>query len=341
MNDKINVNGIIYDQLGKVKVNNREYVFGLNNNDLEFFEQVNDENGIKYNTLNKDLTLMGNAGTSLTRLNERIVMTHLADNLKNEIRIGKLNNPEEIAKEFSSVQHVVDENPDVIKKLLKGNASDLTEEKFNQRRDNLVNYFDIKTKEDDFDIVDDAPTNTVFDLKPITKDEVVTPELPKASELDSRTQINADMYEQINKQIEEDKNTDLDNTTILAPETFGPRVEEPVPSVEPIAPEEPLEETKPSFMGIDDEKISNEDIDAILAQKRDKISPEQATYLENLKASRLAKEPAKEETKIEELPKQLVKKPDNKAAYVDTVILCLVTQLSIFGLLIFVLLLIK
>lgn len=50
-------------------------------------------------------------------------------------------------------------------------------------------------------------------------------------------------------------------------------------------------------------------------------------------------EEEKEEVKTNEKVKTLTK--NNKAAYVDTVILCLVAQLSIFGLLIIVLLIIK
>lgn len=46
-------------------------------------------------------------------------------------------------------------------------------------------------------------------------------------------------------------------------------------------------------------------------------------------------------TKVEEKAKQLVLKKGDKAAYIDTVILCLIAQLSIFGLLIIVLLIIK
>lgn len=46
-------------------------------------------------------------------------------------------------------------------------------------------------------------------------------------------------------------------------------------------------------------------------------------------------------TKVEENVKKLVLKNDRKAAYIDTVILCLIAQLSIFGLLIIVLLIIK
>ena len=46
-------------------------------------------------------------------------------------------------------------------------------------------------------------------------------------------------------------------------------------------------------------------------------------------------------TKVEENVKKLVFKKGDKAAYIDTVILCLIAQLSIFGLLIIVLLIIK
>ena len=46
-------------------------------------------------------------------------------------------------------------------------------------------------------------------------------------------------------------------------------------------------------------------------------------------------------TKVEENVKKFVLKNDRKAAYIDTVILCLIAQLSIFGLLIIVLLIIK
>ncbi len=85
-------------------------------------------------------------------------------------------------------------------------------------------------------------------------------------------------------------------------------------------------------------------------------TPELRSSLDNLSFAGIDKvangasiEEAKEEkeeqiTKVEEKAKQLVLTNDKngrKAAYIDTVILCLIAQLSIFGLLIIVLLIIK
>ena len=353
MNDKININGINYDQLGTIKVNNREYVFGLNNNDLEFFEKVAADEGTTLVSTNKDLTLAGNAGTSLTRLNERIVMTHLADSIKSDIRNGKLTNKDAIKNEFVTAQSVVDDDPN-IKKLLKGNITNLNEENFSDRAANLLTYFDSQKratvkKNDDFDIVDGGEDHTfVSDQNAFT----------------DRTVVNKDMYEKINQQLDEAKHqeeTDPFANTIISP-AFGQdmglptekeledkpttlenasvnETSEPTFIVDKLneEPKAPVE----SFMGLKDEQLTDEVIDSILTKKRDQIPDEAVKYLENLQATRALNK--KEEVKdLGEKPKELVlTKPNKKAAYVDTVILCLVTQLSIFGLLIFVLLLIK
>ena len=96
-----------------------------------------------------------------------------------------------------------------------------------------------------------------------------------------------------------------------------------------------------AFASIED-KLTDDVIDAVLERKKDQITENDITYLEELKKSREEEHKEKEEVREIAKDKQLVlTKPSKKAAYVDTVILCLLSQLAIFALLIFVLLLIK
>lgn len=78
--NKITINGIEYDLLGTVNTGKREYVFVVKDREVEFFKKVNNE----YVTPNKDLTLEGNAGGSLTELNENVLLSHIRDLIKKE-----------------------------------------------------------------------------------------------------------------------------------------------------------------------------------------------------------------------------------------------------------------
>ncbi|MBR1377462.1 MAG: hypothetical protein IJ565_06610 [Bacilli bacterium] len=78
--DKVIINGIEYEVLGNIKTKKREYVFVLNGNDVEFYKKV----GNDYITPNKDLTLEGNAGKSLTELNENVLLTYLKGIIKED-----------------------------------------------------------------------------------------------------------------------------------------------------------------------------------------------------------------------------------------------------------------
>ncbi len=73
--NKIMINGTEYEELGTVSTSKREYVFVVNGKKVEFFKKVGDQ----YIAPNKDLTLEGNAGGSLTELNENVLLSHIRD----------------------------------------------------------------------------------------------------------------------------------------------------------------------------------------------------------------------------------------------------------------------
>lgn len=72
---KVTINGIEYEVLGTVNTGKREYIFVVNGSKVEFFKKVGDQ----YIAPNKDLTLEGNAGGSLTELNENVLLSHVRD----------------------------------------------------------------------------------------------------------------------------------------------------------------------------------------------------------------------------------------------------------------------
>lgn len=78
--DKIIINGTEYEVIGNINMGKREYVFVVANNRLEIFKKVVEQ----YIAPNKDLTLEGNAGGSLTELNENVSLSHLRDMLQKD-----------------------------------------------------------------------------------------------------------------------------------------------------------------------------------------------------------------------------------------------------------------
>lgn len=314
MNNKINVAGKEYIKLGNIKLNNREYVFALLGNNLDFFEQIEKEGVTEFIELNKDLTLSGNAGTSLTRLNERILLTNIASSLENDIRSRKISSKEAIEKELELVQDVISSDAE-LKKMLKGNVNDLDEEKFSKRAAELTIYFNNKKRskqsDDEFDIVEGGI---------------------------DRTFINRDLYKKLEEEpiVKQAHDEELSPTVIL--EKLEEVQKEQILNMPPTQKEVP----QSAFASIED-KLTDDVIDAVLERKKDQITENDITYLEELKKSR-EDEQKEEKEEVREITKdkQLVlTKPSKKAAYVDTVILCLLSQLAIFALLIFVLLLIK
>ena len=313
---KINLDGVVYDKIGNIKVNNREYVFTINSAELSFLEASNIDGEVKYTKPNKDMTLEGNAGTSLTRLNERILMFHIAAGLKEDIKSAKIRNQQLLRDSLELKETVLNEDVE-LKKLIKGNVNGLSEEKFASDAKNLTSYFDTKLKakemKDDFDIVDGG---------------------------EDRTFINAGMYEQIKKQEALEKEVAPEVQTVMTETTsiVEPIVENSTvnPAVETPVVEENKEIISP--FPVSDKELTPL-VDNML-QRKEELTDAQVTHLEDLQQKEIAKEVIKEE-QLEKGKQLVLTKPDKKAAYVDTVILCLVTQLGIFALLIFVLLLIK
>ncbi len=78
--NKVSINGIEYDLLGTINMGKREYVYILNGKTVELYKKT--ENG--YVMPNKDLTLEGNAGGSLTELNENIYLSTIRDAMQKE-----------------------------------------------------------------------------------------------------------------------------------------------------------------------------------------------------------------------------------------------------------------
>ena len=78
--NKINVNGKEYILLGNINTGKREYVYILNGKTVELYKKT--VSG--YVMPNKDLTLEGNVGGSLTELNENIYLSSIRDIMQKE-----------------------------------------------------------------------------------------------------------------------------------------------------------------------------------------------------------------------------------------------------------------
>ncbi len=74
------MNGREYILLGTVNTGKREYVYILNGKTVELYKKTLDG----YVMPNKDLTLEGNVGGSLTELNENIYLSSIKDIMQRE-----------------------------------------------------------------------------------------------------------------------------------------------------------------------------------------------------------------------------------------------------------------
>lgn len=371
---KININGLDVELLGSLKLNGHSYIFGLVNNDLNFYEMTRNEFGINYVLPKKDFTLEGNAGGSIRELNGRIFMQNFANDLKRDIKLGKLRSLADISKEIDNMQSVFNElGADELKSLFKGNVSNLDDEVIMNNASNLFNKLNTKRKnigKDDFDFVDGGQDVT-FSVK---KEEFLPKqELPKQSSFSITNAASDDI-----------------TPTVIVGSLHDLTKQE-------VAKEMRSETPSTEIMGFKDSEVSNEVLEETLERKSDEMTNLQKAYIKEVLASREEQEEVKEEPKEEvkepeidsdptlllpkvevetkeekdeledtvtsledykryqeskkkeaELEEQEEKgkvltltKVSRKAAYVDTVILCLLVQLGIFGLLIFVLLLIK
>lgn len=372
---KININGVAVELLGNLKLNGHNYVFGLVNNDLNFYEMTRNEFGINYVLPKKDFTLEGNAGGSIRELNGRIFMQHFADELKRDIKLGKLRNLDDISNEISNMQSVFDEvGSDELKTLFKCNVANLDDDSLMSNSEKIYSKLNSKRKakgKDDFDFIDGGEDKT-FSVK---KDTLI----PKQSAFAS-SNASSDI---------------ITPTVILDKMSVVPKKD--------IVAEIKSESPSTSAIGLKDSKVSTEVLQDTLDRKGPEMNNIQKLYIEEVIAAREEKEEVKpiveekvekvepvvedptlllpkidkpETTKkfdIEEFTKKdmnnrledtitsyddfnkyqeskrkeesnivpVVPKVSRSAAYVDTVILCLLVQLGIFGLLIFVLLLIK
>ena len=78
--NKISINGIEYELIGEINTGKREYVFVVNNNKVEYYKKSN----MGYVKPVSDLTLSGNAGGSLSELDENVSLSHLRDMLQRD-----------------------------------------------------------------------------------------------------------------------------------------------------------------------------------------------------------------------------------------------------------------
>lgn len=76
----ITINGKECILLGNINTGKREYVFVLNDNKVEYYKKVGEE----YIEPPKDLSLSGNAGGSLTELDENVSLSNLKDMLQKD-----------------------------------------------------------------------------------------------------------------------------------------------------------------------------------------------------------------------------------------------------------------
>ena len=89
--NKVIINGSEYILLGTVNMGKREYVFILNGKTVELYKKTD----TGYVMPNKDLSLEGNAGGSLTELNENIYLSTIRDAMQKEY-IDRVNWEQEV-----------------------------------------------------------------------------------------------------------------------------------------------------------------------------------------------------------------------------------------------------
>ena len=78
--DKIIINGKECELIGNIDTGKRQYVFVLENNRVEYYKK----NGNEYIPAIRDLSLSGNAGGSLSELDENVSLSHLRDMLQRD-----------------------------------------------------------------------------------------------------------------------------------------------------------------------------------------------------------------------------------------------------------------
>lgn len=300
---KITINNEDYIVLGNVVTAKRRYAYGKST-DICLFENVNNE----WDFAKKDLSLAGNANTSLTALNERALLFHELDNFKGLT-------DDDITEKIIELQDYI-VTPEA-KEQLKGNSNFFND--FDSSTRAMLDFFDSKLGKnikanDDFDIID-----------------------VNESDLGNSVLINFDTLKEQMAQYDNQKNVPVNDDLM---ESFEP------------TSDQMSNNTSQENIGLTPDELNSIDNvfkkDDSIEEKTFEVKPEEPKVEENksipepMEVSSIEEiKPIETKSLIPSKVKTLLPAKVKDAAYVDTVILCLVAQLAIFGLLIFVLLLIK
>jgi len=336
----ININGVQCEILGSINTGKREYVFILNGKDVEYYKRTA-EGLVKPST---DYTLHGYAGKSLSELNENILISNMLKLMTTDY------SKELIVKYINKIEQVIVRNPLIKPDALTASEITTHDENFMSHKKTIEN-FAVTANNDflaenpkimtlnsvesskDFEIIEEDDNEigkTMFGMAPVTNlDETMyhmpIGEIKEASDNVLKSEDSEKINDAIDEKLDEDKSFVLPMNDFYNSFKDSPTVEtESQPDFDGNI-------EVPSFGTESSTSDTNEAVDlaAIVNQyeedKKEVVEPE-ADELDN---------------KAKVLKKTKKTKKDKRAAYIDTVILCLIAQLSIFGLLIIVLLVIK
>lgn len=318
----VNINGVEYKVLGEINTGKREYAFIEDSNENVSYCQ---KEGANYVIPTNELTLEGYASKSFSALNENVLFSYLTKRLGTDLEyFADLYNGDatleegwmrleskSIADSMKELQINVNSS---IKPYLPqaGDSNEVIIEKIARASKEYENI-----KVNIIYAFADRAADNINLIKPFDIEEVVG---------DAPTLFQTGLTEEVKASAD---NVLTEEVPITDPieEELGKSIL--IPASEFIAPSE---EVRPSK-----EELSNLDI-----TQMDEVI-EGAKDIAEIKEEIQKNEEIQKEEKEVSLTKPKVKtlKKNKKAAYVDTVILCLIAQLSIFGLLIIVLLVIK
>ena len=124
----IELYGIVYEKLMSLNIGKYEYLLVIKDGEVYYFKA----NGNTYEITNPDLTLEGNANTSLSDLNSRIIMNHIKSLFTN------IHDKDTLLDLIIKIQNVL-ENKELYQ-LIKGNMNELTN--FKEEVDKILAKFD-------------------------------------------------------------------------------------------------------------------------------------------------------------------------------------------------------
>ena len=124
----IELYGLTYEKLMSLNIGKYEYLLVLKDGEVFYFKEA----GNAYEITNPDLTLEGNANTSLSDLNSRIIMNHIKELLNN------IHDKNALLDIIIKIQRIL-ENNDLFT-LIKGNMNELIN--FNEEVDKIIIKFD-------------------------------------------------------------------------------------------------------------------------------------------------------------------------------------------------------